>query len=337
MEINAQEIKARTNLRTLVEADLGKPKFSSKNYDAYPCPFHHGRGSELAVYDDGFKTWCGCENGGGDAIAWIMAYHKMGFSEACHHITGGNPIQYTGKHKPKPPRPKPGEEPAQPPAREWQQKARKVVSIAEANLWSDEGKRAMSYLKEQRGLTEATIKEARLGYIPGQPTQWKTISELSVPCGILIPHFADGELWAVKVRRATGTPKYVGIKGGSSSGLYWSDKIIPGDSILITEGEFDCLLAWQLANFITSPVALGSASNHSVNPRWYSKLITSPLLLVRMDNDNAGQKAQRELAKISRAVRLIQVPEEKDITDYHQRMNNPVAVFRWIEEQVKVS
>lgn len=101
----------------------------------------------------------------------------------------------------------------------WQAAAERVVSQAEDWLWSAVGEPALTYLLG-RGLTEQTIRAARLGYIPGDFRAWQHIDGLNVPCGITLPWFAADALWAVKVRRAAGVPKYRQIAGGTSIGTY---------------------------------------------------------------------------------------------------------------------
>ena len=77
--------------------------------------------------------------------------------------------------------------------------------------------------------------------MPGGYRQWRTMAGLRVPCGIVIPWFTGETLWAVKVRRESGQPKYVQISGGSSGGLYRGDALEGAQAVLFTEGEFDAL------------------------------------------------------------------------------------------------
>ncbi len=69
-----------------------------------------------------------------------------------------------------------------------------------------------------RGLSEAIIAAAQLGYIPGKPTEWKEVDGLKVPCGIAIPWYADGALWGIKVRRAAGEQRYQQVSDGNIRG-----------------------------------------------------------------------------------------------------------------------
>ena len=75
---------------------------------------------------------------------------------------------------------------SEPPDSDWRSRAEEVVKQAEANLWSEQGKPALHYLKVKRGLTENTILKARLGYIPGGYRDWKTINGLDWPCPVVL-------------------------------------------------------------------------------------------------------------------------------------------------------
>lgn len=43
---------------------------------------------------------------------------------------------------------------------------KKLVELSSKTIWSDDGKEALAYLKEQRGLSESSIKEFQIGYVP---------------------------------------------------------------------------------------------------------------------------------------------------------------------------
>jgi DNA primase len=224
---------------------------------------------------------------------------------------------------------------SEPPDKEWRMAADIITSLAIENLWDEQGKRALHYLKEQRGLTETTILEARLGYIPGHYQAWQMIQGLTVPCGITIPWYADQILWGIKVRRATGQQRYQQVTGGNIKGcLYLADTIKHGLPLMITEGEFDALIVKQIAKEIMSAASIGSAANKRVNPRWFPKLISAPSILLRMDEDNAGQGAVEQIRNLSRAVTCIQVPYGKDVNDFY-RLSGREIIRNWISELIE--
>ncbi|QPC81666.1 hypothetical protein G4Y79_18520 [Phototrophicus methaneseepsis] len=233
--IDVERIKQNIDCRDLIERDLGKPKYRSNKYSTYKCPLHNEeKGYSFGVYGDPWVCFGKCGHGG-DAISWLIEWHNLSFQEACERLSSGDlpklqqPI-HTSKNR--------VSVLSEPPDLEWRSRAEEIVKQAEVNLWGEQGTRALHYLKEQRGLTEATILEPRLGYIQGDYREWKTLSGLIVPCGVTIPWYADQMLWGVKVRRAAGQQRYQQVSGGNIKGCpYLADTIQPGLPLMITEGD----------------------------------------------------------------------------------------------------
>ncbi|MBE2267227.1 MAG: toprim domain-containing protein [Anaerolinea sp.] len=317
-----QSLKARCDLRVLVEHDLGPAPKRGGRAHLWKCPFHHEqRGYSLAVWADGYRCFGAC-NRSGDLFDWLQRYRRLSFAEALEVIGQELPVHPIGRarlHYAS----------SEPPPGEWQEAARQVVDYAEDQLWSLRGQAALSYLLG-RGLTSQTIRKARLGLIPGDWRSWQTLHGLSVPAGILIPWFAGGALWAVKVRRGAGDVKYVQIAGGCAHALYNADSLEDRSAALLCEGEFDALIAEQEAGKLVAVVSLGSASS-LLNLRWYSHLITCSSVLVAYDNDEAGEKGARQVCKVSPRFRQIHVPEGNDITDYYLADGD---IYQWIEHEL---
>ena len=209
------------------------------------------------------------------------------------------------------------------------------MNRAERYLWSDQGLVGLEYLKKQRGLFPHTITQARLGYIPPNPNGsrvWWRVNSLSFPGNaITIPWISDGILWGIKMRWLDGQseyryrqPKTVGPdldpkvdKSSLDGSLYWADDILPGWPIMVVEGEFNCLIAWQDGRDMCCPVSLGT-SGTVLNSRWYANLATAPRLQTLYDADPAGQKGAAKLAALSQRVHPIYLPEGiKDLNDFH--------------------
>lgn len=330
--IDVTRIKERIDCRNLIERDLGRPKYRNNTYSTYKCPLHNEeKGFSLAVYDDHWHCFGKCGRGG-DAIAWLQEYHSLSFQEACEQISSGNLPQLEQPSRPRLQKVQPVSEP---PDVEWQQAARKVAQQAMDTLWGREGKRAWRYLEEERGLTEDTIIWAGLGYVPGDHREWKTVEGLSVPCGITIPWFAEDAIWGIKVRRAAGEQRYHQVSGGNVKGcLYLANDIKPGLPIMLTEGEFDALITRQAGAGLISAAAIGSAANKRINSRWFPKFITAPSILIRMDDDQAGQGASEQISSLSRAVKCIQVPQGKDINEFYL-MAGQAPVGEWIKASLE--
>jgi DNA primase len=322
MGFNVDDIKQRNPLRQYVETMLGKPKMKGNKYDMYKCPFHNEtKGASLAVYDESWTCFGSCDCSG-DVIDFAMRYHNCTNKKEAMILLGGD--NTPRRHYPMPPPPPPVKiDTDEPPNEEWQFYAHKVVEMAKAKLWSSKYPKGLDYLRYYRWLNDDVIRDHDLGYIPGNHDQWvqpfpdwkldgKTVS---VPCGIVIPHYADGHLWQVRVRRSGGDVKYQGIRGGKRV-LYGADGITMGRPLIITEGEFDAMVIRNLWRYeLVSAVALAGASNHRLH-HWLPKLVTVPRIFARMDADGAGAKALAGLTGISESVIPVQVPDGKDITDY---------------------
>ncbi|MAS35515.1 MAG: hypothetical protein CL610_16000 [Anaerolineaceae bacterium] len=330
--IDVTRIKERIDCRTLVERDLGRPKYRNNTYSTYKCSLHNEeKGFSLVVYEDHWRCFGKCGRGG-DAIAWLQAYHSLSFQEACEQLSSGDLPQLA---HPRLSRQQKSQMLSEPPDAGWQEAAQKVAHQAMDTLWGREGKRAWRYLEEERGLTEDTIIRAGLGYVPGDYREWQTIDGLKVPCGITIPWFADGAIWGIKVRRAAGEQRYHQVGGGNIKGcLYLADDIKPGMPIFLTEGEFDALIAGQVGLGLICPVSIGSSANKRINARWFKKFIAAPRILARMDNDTAGEGAASEIEALSSAVRRVQVPVGKDVNDFYL-LAGAIAVQAWIEANLE--
>lgn len=319
---NIEQLKTTCDLRQLVEQDLGAAPVRGGKAHLWKCPFHHERkGFSLAVWPNGYRCFGACDTYG-DALDWLMNYRKLSFDAALQLL--GNPDEKpsTSEHK----RLKIA---AEPPDRAWQTAAERIVVLAEETLWSERGETALNYLTG-RGLNSRTIQSARLGYIPGDFREWRALEGLHVPCGITIPWFAAGALWAVKVRRAYGTPKYQQVKGGNTNGLYGADILADHNVVLFCEGEFDTMLARQEAGALTAVVTLSSATA-TLSSRWYAEFTSFHTILVAYDRDAAGERGANRLLSLSPRFRPIEVPAGKDITEFHI---NGGDVYAWIEKEL---
>ena len=328
MQSDTTALKERTDLRTVVMADLGNPVGRGGAAWTWRCPFHNEKhGSALAVWATGWHCFGACD-AGGDAISWYEKYHKMTFVEAVKAL-GGDPDNLPQRQ----PRPVATiNPPTEPPCDEWQSKALRTIQIAQDMLYSAQGERARAYLAG-RGLDEYTIYTARLGYCPGSPGQWRTLGDLSVPCGITIPWVADSHVWGIKVRRAAGPRKYEQVKGGRvSSSLYWADDIEPGRPLLIVEGEFNALTAYQECDQTMSIVSVGT-SGQRLNPWWLPLLSSANPIWAIYDCDPAGDKGYAQLSTLSNRIHRVTLPSGvKDLNELLtvSRGVDPWAVGRWL-------
>lgn len=331
LDTRKEQIKA-LDLRSILASEIAAKGKNHAKYDTYACPLHKEKhGQALAVYNDHWTCFGACQTSG-DAISFVMAYHNMDFMQAIGYLSERYLSGTLAPQQPPQRRAATGPVHSEPPPSEWQAAARDVIRQGMANLANS---KALDYLRG-RGLTDETIASAQLGYIPGKPDEWRQIAGLKVPCGVLIPWLAGGAVWGLKVRRAAGTPKYVQVAGGNIKGcLYLADNIQAGKSLVLTEGEFDALIVQQLADGWFSAAALGSASNHKINARWYPRLMSTKLLYLLMDDDSAGQHANDALGTITAAARRLVVPApHKDINEMLTALGTR-ATTNWLDDYVR--
>src|SRR5690606_8054858 len=142
--IDVERIKQNIDCRDLIERDLGKPKYRNRNYSTYKCPIHNEeKDYSFVVYEDRWICFGKCGHGG-NAISWLMEYYNLSFQEACERLSSGDlpklqqPINKSKNRVPVL---------SEPPEADWRTRAEEIVKQAESNLWGEEGKRALNYLK----------------------------------------------------------------------------------------------------------------------------------------------------------------------------------------------
>jgi len=188
-------------------------------------------------------------------------------------------------------------------------------------LWSEDGKKAMDYLKQQRSLEEATIGQWRLGVIPedrkvpGKVWGLPGNEQVWIPKGILIPCIDALGSHYLKVRRPTGEPKYTTVKG-SHAWIYGTQSIRDASVCFLFEGEFDALISWQ------TELRIGSCAlpaGQMLKGEWSPFFTLVEFLLVAYDNDPPGQAAAARMCELSpRFLQAKPLPYGKDLTEYHQ-------------------
>jgi|GEM_PF-3479032 len=333
-DVNAiKQLDCRKVVRNL----LGEPARSTQQFDRYYSPFRQdGRKPSLTVYETGIKDFGGSGQSW-DLIGFVMDYLKLDFVPACEYLSGkidmSRPI----------PSPKRSFS-VDAPSNTWQVATMQQLEKYEKILW--QSPQILNYLRQERGLSDKTIRQFRLGYNP----EWDEFRAEGKLCkvapGIVIPWFADDILYAVRIRTRTGTlaiaagkddsyldNKYMSISGSrQSAGLFGADKLQSGAKIIITEGEFDAMLAAQESGF--HAITRGSAGDHhNITDEWLEKLRSAKTIFGILDTDAAGQKATEALlTKLDNFIPLT-LPSGKDITDYLLEKGGSVdAIFENLEE-----
>ena len=164
------EIHDRVDLAAVATSLIGPApgRRGGKGRLWWKCPFHDDKNPSFQV-NPIKKTWtCYACNEHGDAAALVMKLKHCTFPEPVAHLAG-KPAPSGKPTRPRPLAASPPGKAAASPAKEASglplADALKLVEEAAARIWTPEGGDALAYLRG-RGLTEATIKAARLGWTP---------------------------------------------------------------------------------------------------------------------------------------------------------------------------
>jgi len=310
---------------------------------------------------DGWRwTWFS-QGRSGDAISFLQEFAGLSFQEAVEYLAGLSPEPSSStrpRTKPRPPRPKKPERrrPLADPGK-WQEKARAFVKWAHNNLAGPEGEAVRQWLAEKRGIDQETARRVMLGFLPreirrkrsgwGLPVEDK--DRLWLPPGLVIPYRdLQGELSGLQFRifkpdeaRKYGLPsvktkiRFYFVSPGKRPVFLLGR---PGEPLFIVESELDAiLLARFVRDYGISVAALGSAGR---KPRieedleFYLLFLTAPLVILSLDNDEAGREASSWWLKTYRHVLGRPTPREKDLADFW-KIAGDTELERWLWEGVR--
>lgn len=183
----------------------------------------------------------------------------------------------------------------------------------------------MDYMLETRGITEETLRRFKIG--------WDS-DRFTIPIYDTMGH-------CVNIRRylpeaPNKQPKMISYKTGMGTARPFPIKNIrESDTILIVEGEMDCLLMNQLGyNAITTT---GGAETWKAN---WNSLFKDKSVLICYDVDRAGingaAKVSKNILGIAKEVRIISLPildpPDADLTDYFINMGQSKEDFDLLVE-----
>jgi len=299
-----------------------------------PCPFCTCAATSPRHQCDRFRLdaerrhwFCRhCTPRGGNAIDLAMRAFNVDFQRGCFIAAGGihalvpreRPVRSAG-----PPQP----------SRTWRTRAQQFVAEAVRTLWTTSGDRARAYLAG-RGLRHDTLEAWSIGVVPADTRspadEWGLERDaLFVPRGIVVPwHTTAGEVVGIKIRRpvpATARHKYASISG-SSFRLFGAQTIIPGEPLILTEGELDAVSAWQAIGDRAATVALGTARQPDTAE--FRLLSLASPVLVALDADDVGDRAADQVISLSENCRRARPPDAKDLSACVEHGTDLSAWFR---------
>lgn len=157
-------------------------------------------------------------------------------------------------------------------------------------------------------------------WLNGRRITDKVIDEFSLSfedCLVIPVHDTDGAFLFNKFRRdpfiESPGPKYWYSKSGTVQ-LYAAHKALQHDTIVITEGELDCLVLWSL----NIPAVTSTGGAMSFRENW-GPLFENKTVYICLDNDLAGAQGTVRILKFIPHAKVVIIPDTaraKDVTDY---------------------
>jgi hypothetical protein len=143
----------------------------------------------------------------------------------------------------------------------------------------------IQYLKDKRGLTEESIARFEIGWDPGRERNTIPVYE---------PASVGKRLVNIRMHNSKKTPKTLNWSGYGEARLYGADRLAPappGSTAILTEGEFDCMVAEQVTGYI------GVSSTNGVKafkPEWV-RYFHDHHVVVMYDCDKEGREGVEKL------------------------------------------
>ncbi len=288
------------SLLDLLKEDNIQPKRKSSTHGGeYKSACPKCGGKDRFIYwpnhPEGESWWCRQCGKGGTAVHYLVHIRNMSYFDAYKSLGISPSLQarkYFKQHwDPQPPQ--------EPPPKLWQQQAAAFLSWSQGILWDGVYVKIREWLLNERGLTEKTVKQAGLGWIPqdhyADRESWglpESLNEqgkntkLWLPAGLVIPCFNDGQLIRIRIRRHNPSDddgKYYIVPGSTMSPMVLGSN----NRYIIVESELDCILLYQEAGDLVTAIALGS-SNTKPDTVLYERLKEADKILVSLDSDEAG-------------------------------------------------
>ena len=293
------------------------------------CPFHDDTSPSMTVSPAKQFYYCFSCGAGGNAIKFLMEHQRQSFSDVVLELARKYQLPIETLDGPQ------------------QERLRKQLSRREqlhrvltlaagwfrSQLRAPEGAAALTYLRDSRGLSEATLEAFELGYAPdrwdGLLSHLQQVEglgpELLEAAGLVVPRkggegfydrFRHRVMVPIKDRQGRvigfggrsldgGEPKYLNSpetevfeKGKHLFGLdKASNAIRKDDRAVVVEGYFD-VIALHAAGITNAVAALGTALS-SQQITQLCRCCESRRLILNFDSDGAGVRAaQRAIGEV---------------------------------------
>jgi len=319
------EIKSRIDIVSYVQRHVPSLKKAGRNHKAC-CPFHNEKTPSFVV-NPVRQTWhCfGACAEGGDLFTFAQKMHGWDFKEALRELAAEAGVELQRQT------------PAQKSRSDHLEKLRGIVSSAaeffQDALRPESAAGIRSYLRDQRGLSDATVQAFQIGYAP---QSWdfmlRALRDLGhndddiVEAGLALRNengrvydrFRNRLIIPIRDERgrvvgfggramdANDSAKYINSPQSTifdkSRLLYGLDMgrsaIRDSGAVVIVEGYMDVIQAHQ-AGYVNVVAQMGTAMTEAqirlVAPRYAKRIVLA------LDADEAGQTAARRSLEVARA------------------------------------
>ena len=237
----------------------------------------------------------------------------------------------------------------------------KALIFFKAQLWEEEGKDTLAYLKKRRRYTEEEIKAMDLGFFPPQEKAKDHLGVLMTTLGLTEKDFGnthrlvipyrdpEGHMKGFIVRRLNAIrPKFIYSAGTIRDTLFNSDLLRGEKHTIVVEGYFDALIATRRG--IKGVVAIGGTK---LTQKMVYDLIEKGVTTITLipDNDLRGlQGAEKSLQLISEHgldTGVVELPDTvKDLDEFIRKagiepfqelMKKPLSGEKWKRKYAKTS
>jgi len=193
----------------------------------------------------------------GDPLVYLTRIRNLSFEDAKEYLRN---LNYTGTH-----------------VYTIQSKGKDVVVYPKlVDVFFDLGREKRDYF-HRRGLSNDTIDRFQLGWYNDYH---------------MIPFFEDGTFRNFQMRRDMPTKRIKGYYKDVGPLLFNSDILKIVDTVFYAEGPVDAMILSQ-----NGLPAVSSNCGGGYKPEWYSKFLKAKLIYILFDNDSAGVKEAKRLAK----------------------------------------
>lgn len=300
MTVNIESVRANNPLESVVQRFTGLVPERHKIL----APWRDERTPSVHIYDNGKFHDYGGDGWHGDVIDFV-GYYLFGhnYDPDVHFLEVVDRLGALDV------RPLP-----QAPARPKPQPAPLNTDLQAIHRWHDTMPAIRRGYWYTRGLTDSTIDKYLLGWDGKRYT---------IPC--LYRNIPFG----IKRRQSEVDDgidyKYV-MTTGSRAGLYNADILWETGSVVICEGEIDCLLLNQYGY----PAVSSTAGANTFKPQWAHLFSHVRQIWLLYDNDEAGMRGMMKTHATLRRAKIVRLPQA--VKDIGELFENYMLPCRWLDE-----